>query len=262
MFESRDVVLLLPENSCYTDGKILELKHPKNSQSCLVYLDEGSSNIYELFKLKENHVSWFVDNNVAGNTKLTISIPLDPLFMIIPYIMENCSRFCPLDQILIDEKYPSIMELEQLISKEQLSHIGDVKSLDKIVRFDKNKTMDWLFKKVDNVVQQSKDSNISPGISSTLTDEEYKRYASGIVSDYISPSLSSDLHDMLGLPVIDYETEKPPKKKKFNPIINADSAKGMKQNKGKEKAPKIPKAQSSNTKGMKSMSSFFKVIEK
>ena len=265
MFESEDCVLMLPKQVCHADGKIIELKHPKESQACLVYFNGNSSILYELYKVKEKQVSWFVNDSVVGDTKLSISTPLDPLFMIIPYLVQSRNRFCPLDQILVDEMYPSVIELENLITEDQLSLVGEVKSSsDKIVRFDKIKTIEWLVKKVTNVVQQLKDSEISPGLNSALTDDDYNRYACGIVSDYISASLSSDLHENLGLQVMDYEMEKPSKKIKLSNKNDVDLDKAVKPivHKGKEKAPKTAKTQKNDAKGMKSMAAFFKKIEK
>lgn len=268
-FESSSAVFILPENSSRSEGQILKLKHPKDNQTCLAYLSLESKSLNELLYLKEKHVSWFVGDHVLGDTKLSIGTPLDPTFMIIPYLLKNVDKYSPLGQILVDEKYPSAIHLEDLLSESDLSLIADIKpSLDKIIKFNKEKTLNWLSGKVSKVASAMKKCGISPGFNSTLSDEEYTKYACGIVSDYISSSLSVDLQDRFGiqLSVDNSECEKPAKKPKLSSTNDHDACKPAKNSvpKGKEKAPKR-KAQKQlapvNTKGMKSMSSFFKKVE-
>lgn len=266
MCDSQKSVLLLPNNNLNKDGAILKLKHPKENQSCFVYFNSQDNLLYELLSIKEKHVSWFVDDNVIGDCKLSIGTPLDPLFLLIPYLLQNQDRFSPLSQILIDDKFPASLYLDELVSEENLSNICDTKpSSDKIIKFSKTKTLSWLSGKVEKVTATLKKENISPGFNSTLSDEEYCRYSCGIVSDYINSALSSDLHDSFGIETINYEEEKPAKKQKICSEQDTKPAKNS-ISKGKEKAPKISRAQkqlaSINTKGMKSMSSFFKKVDK
>ena len=268
-FESSSAVFILPEESVKSEGQILQLKHPKDNQTCLAYLSIESKSLSELLYLKEKFVSWFVGDNVLGDTQLSIGTPLDPIFMIIPYLVKNVSKYSPLAQILVDEKYPSAMLLENLVSESDLSNVADIKpSLDKIIKFNKEKTLNWLSGKVDKVAAAMKKSSISPGFNASLSEEEYTKYACGIVSDYISTSLSVDLQDKVGVQLsVNNEGEKPAKRPKLASAIDHDACKPAKNSvpKGKEKAPKLTKAQkqlaSVNTKGMKSMSSFFKKVE-
>jgi ribonuclease H2 subunit B len=268
-FDTSSAVLILPDKSTKSEGQILKLKHPKNSQTCLTHLSLESNLLSELFYQKEKFVSWFVDNNVLGDTQLCIGTPLDPIFMIIPYLVNNSNKYSPLAQILVDDKYPSAILLEDLVSESELSHVADVKpSLDKIVKFNKEKTLNWLLGKVNKVTSAMKKSGISPGFNSSLSDEEFKKYACGIVSDYICSSLSEDLQEKVGVKLyVNDEAERPAKRPKLSSAQDHDSCKPAKNSvpKGKEKAPKMTKAQKQlatvNTKGMKSMSSFFKKVE-
>ena len=269
-YESSSAVFILPDDCSKSEGQILKLLHPKENQTCIAYFCTGTKSLNELLSVKEKYVSWFVNDNVLGDTRLNVGTPLDPLFMIIPYLLRNIDKYSPLAQILVDEKYPSAIVLEDLVSESDLSCVADVKpSLDKIIKFNKAKTLDWLSEKVEKVVAAMKKCSVSPGFNSTLSDADYTKYACGIVSDYISSSLSVDLQEKLGVKLsVDCDEEKPAKKPKLSNKADHDACKPAKGSmpKGKEKAPKLTKGQkqlaSVNTKGMKSMSSFFKKVEK
>lgn len=270
-FEPSSTVLICPESSLSCDGQIIKLKHPKSNQTCLAYLNLESKSIKELLYTKEKYVSWFVGESVVGNSPLSIGTPLDPLFMILPYLVISNEKYSPLSQILVDSKFPSAVHLDELVPETALVQVADVKpSLDKIVKFNKEKTLKWLSRKVKNVASAMKKCGVEPGFNSSLSDDEYTKYACGIVSDYISSSLSSDLQEKLGvqLSVDSDELEKPAKRPKLNDSLDHEACKPAKKTlpKGKEKAQKLTKAQKDlanvNTKGMKTMSSFFKKVEK
>ena len=269
-FESNSAVCIFPDECSKSEGQILKLMHPKENQTCVAYFSTETKSLFELLSVKEKYISWFVDDNVLGDTQLKVGTPLDPIFMIIPYLLKNVDRYSPLAQILVDEKYPSVIILEDLLSESDLSCVANVKpSLDKIIKFNKEKTLNWLSEKVNKVAAAMKKCGVSPGFNSTLSDKEYTKYACGIVSDYISRSLSVDLQEKLGVKLsVDCDEEKPAKKPKLNHRADQDACRPAKSSmpKGKEKVQKLTKGQkqlaSVNTKGMKSMSSFFKKVEK
>ena len=247
-------ILCLPKNMCSNDGVIIKLKHPKASKTMLVYKTQNNE-LHELFSVTTKCQSWFVGQSVVNSNQFLFSAPIDPLFLVIPYLTNSVTHFSPLDQIIVDETYSACTHLDDIIDVEQLKNICDVKPAVKAVKFNKNKTLDWLVKKVDAVVAGMKESKVLPGYSS-LDEEEYLKYAAGIVCDYVSPSLASDLYENLGIELIDLSVqEQPAKKQKLDQKENVPKAKAVpakkKVNKSHEKLAKV------NTKGMKSMSSFF-----
>ena len=260
--ESKQAVFLLPNSVCNSAAHILKLSHPKEpGVPCLVYLDTKTKSLTELLSRRDKHVSWFVGDTVCGGSKLSVGTPLDPLFMILPYLVGNLKSFSPLSQILEDAKFPCVAHLDGLVSDQQLECVADRKEMEgQIVKFNKTKTLDWLTGKVDAVIKAMKEANVSPGFNSALSAADYTRYACGIVCDYISSSLACDLHEKLGVPMIDsIDEEKMSKKRK----LSADSEKPVQQvnktAKGKERAkPKVNKVTPADTKGMKSMSAFFR----
>eukprot|EP00116_Pleurobrachia_bachei_P008391 sb/3468653/ len=247
------VVTLLPKTLENADASILTLHHPKNGQKCLVYF--ANNTFHELLSANDKYVSWFVGDSVIGGEPLTVATKIDPVFLVLPYLMKSPHQYAPLDQTLVDEQFPCAMQL----SETDVSAVADVKDERLgIVKFNKEKTINWLVGKVEKVINAMKENGVEPGFNSLLSDKEYQRYAVGIVNDYISATLSSDLHDRLGIEVVCYEDEKPAKRQKLTePELPVKEKKGA-----KTKAPKQTKSQRDlanvNTKGMKSMASFFK----
>lgn len=249
-------ILCLPKDLCSNDGVILKLKHPKASKTMLVYKTQNND-LHELLAVTAKCQSWFVGQSVVDSNQLIFGAPIDPLFLVLPYLINSTSHFSPLDQILVDENYSACSHLDDIIETEQLKNICDVKPAVKAVKFNKNKTLDWLVKKVDAVVAGMKENKVLPGYSS-LDEEEYLKYAAGIVCDYVSPSLASDLYENLGIELLDLSIqEQPAKKQKIEKVEfkenvpKSKAAPKKKVNKSHEKLAKV------NTKGMKSMSSFF-----
>ena len=198
-----------------------------------------------------------------SSNQLIIATPLDPYFVILPYLLQCPAHFRPISQILVDSDFPSISYVETLLTEAGLSRICEIRKPtdDILVKFDKSKALEWLCVKVKNVIREMKNADIQPGFNSHLSEDEYLRYSCGIIADYLPPVLSRDLHEKLGLQIVEAEeiSEKPVKRQKTNP--EKENVKSTLTVKTKDKVPKQSKAQKKlaavNTKGMKSMTTFF-----
>ncbi|XP_045201415.1 ribonuclease H2 subunit B-like isoform X3 [Mercenaria mercenaria] len=210
-----------------------------------------------------------------GSIFLTTQV--DPVFLILPYLIKaaQSEKFMTLDQTVCDDDFPECQRLQSCCQPELLEHVADVKGDDdfKVYRFNKDKTLSWLKLKTENVCKVLERKNIcvsgaktSELIQSKATEDEYMRYAYGIVSDYLSTEMSSALREHLGIPVV---TEKRPSDAKNPPSKRAkleditpseDYSSNVKQddksNKGKQTTAQ-KKLEKVDKSGMKSMMSFF-----
>uniref|UniRef100_A0A8C2I918 Ribonuclease H2 subunit B n=1 Tax=Cyprinus carpio TaxID=7962 RepID=A0A8C2I918_CYPCA len=215
------------------DPSFIKLKNPATGSSSLYLFGRGDVTVYEVKAFSEDFRSWFIGQTVQRDGRLLYVTPIDPLFLLLPYISSTTSegKFQPVEQMVVDEDYTGCTRL--LLCKhglDSLHHVADEKVVGglKFHRYNQKKTLEWLKKKVQRTVRTLKKSNISVGggvKSSTFvrvkqedaTEEDYLRYAHGLISEYISEDLSKDLLKHLQLPEISSpkETEppsKPPKK--------------------------------------------------
>lgn len=237
--------------------------------------------------------SWFIDQTICSNGKLYLTTLVDPLFLILPYLYNQCqSRAMILDQFVADETYPNTGRLIKSVSYQQIELIGDKKIIGDLVAFKYNedKTMKWLKAKCLKTIDVLKQKNIFVGqgaISSTYVkseklDEsvdtgEYVRYAHGIISDYLSDEFSEKLEQFLDIPAeikkrkLDTEIDpKNVKKVKLNDSIedvkeniksSYESSLVFEESKtkiGEKKSSAKDKALAKAASGSKSISSFFK----
>ncbi|XP_026482668.1 ribonuclease H2 subunit B-like isoform X2 [Ctenocephalides felis] len=228
----------------------------------------------------ESKRSWFINDTVASNGNLYLSTPIDPLFLILPYLYESClNQASPLDQILKDPDFPATDRLLKCSSPEQLSLVADRKGSQDLnaYKFNKEKCLSWLATKVNLIAKVLKNKKLHVGsgaVSASFVkseadvsdcDDDYKAYAFGIISEYINYDLSKMLKVHLGIP----ETEQPDNQKRKSLATNDKNTKKIKLEKDTEdfvmpikvEKPKAPsakeKAWGKAASGTKSISSFF-----
>ncbi|TNN29892.1 Ribonuclease H2 subunit B [Liparis tanakae] len=222
-------------------------------------LSSDDARLFEVKAFEEDFHSWFVGQTVQRDGRLLFVTPMDPLFLIMPYLIKSGKeeKFQPVDQVVEDEEFPACSRLLSCTrSLASLHHIAEEKEVGKQTfhRYSPEKTMDWLKKKVfgrahrtlfnmevhswfdfdlfvevERTVGVLKARNVSVGggVKSTTyirvksesdsSDEDYRRYAHGLISEYLSEDLSTALLQHLKLPELISlkETEppsKPPKK--------------------------------------------------
>lgn len=281
-------VVIAPDSALDTgrseegDPSFIKLKSPATGSSSLYLFGCGDVSVYEVKAFSEDFRSWFIGQTVQRDGRLLYVTPIDPLFLLLPYISRTTTegKFQPVEQMVMDEDYPGCTRL--LLCKhglDSLHHVADEKEVggSKFHRYNQEKTLEWLKKKVQRTVSTLKKSNISVGggvKSSTFvrvkqedaTEEDYLRYAHGLISEYISEDLSKDLLKHLQLPEISSpkETEPPFKKRKLSdkPVeAGEDYTKFNSADFTRKPPKKMTAAQKSLAKvdksGMKCLSAFF-----
>uniref|UniRef100_A0A8C1XM93 Ribonuclease H2 subunit B n=1 Tax=Cyprinus carpio TaxID=7962 RepID=A0A8C1XM93_CYPCA len=247
------------------DPSFIKLKNPATGSSSLYLFGSGDVTVYEVKAFSEDFRSWFIGQTVQRDGRLLYVTPIDPLFLLLPYISSTTSegKFQPVEQMVVDEDYTGCTRL--LLCKhglDSLHHVADEKVVGglKFHRYNQEKTLEWLKKKVQRTVRTLKKSNISVGggvKSSTFvrvkqedaTEEDYLRYAHGLISEYISEDLSKDLlkHLQYKRKLSDKPVEAGEDYTKFN---SADFAR-KKMTAAQKSLAKVDKS------GMKCLSAFF-----
>uniref|UniRef100_A0A665V495 Ribonuclease H2 subunit B n=1 Tax=Echeneis naucrates TaxID=173247 RepID=A0A665V495_ECHNA len=262
--------------------KTVPVFHPADAAS-LYMLGSGDAQLYEVKAFDEDFHSWFVGQTVQRDGRLLFITPMDPLYLILPYLMKagKEGKFQPVDQVVMDEEYPVCSRLLSCTrSSTSLHHIAEEKEVGSLRfhRYSEEKTMNWLKKKVERIVIALKKRNIyvGEGVKSTTyvrvksesdcCEEDYLRYAHGLISEYISEDLSKALLKHLQLPELTSpkETEPPSKKRKLSdkPVeAGEDYTKFNSADFTRKPPKKMTAAQKSLAKvdktGMRPMSSFF-----
>lgn len=107
-----------------TPKKIVPLKHPATGLKSYYLLAFDDKEIFEVMEFNEPNRSWFVDDTVCSNGKLYITTKIDPIFLVINYLRENCmENASPLDQIIKDTEFPDTHLLIDFITDDQLGMV-------------------------------------------------------------------------------------------------------------------------------------------
>ncbi|XP_071334329.1 ribonuclease H2 subunit B isoform X1 [Trachinotus anak] len=266
-----------------SDPAFVRLRNPSTDAASLYMLGSGDAQLYEVKAFEEDFHSWFVGQTVQRDGRLLFVTPMDPLYLILPYLIKagKEGKFQPVDQVVMDEEFPVCSRLLSCTrSLASLHHIAEEKEVGSLRfhRYSQEKTMNWLKKKVERTVIALKKRNISvgEGVKSTtyvrvksesdFHEEDYLRYAHGLISEYISEDLSKALLKHLQLPELTSpkETEPPSKKRKLSdkPVeAGEDYTKFNSADFARKPPKKMTAAQKTLAKvdktGMKPMSSFF-----
>jgi len=277
-------VLITPtdslENASDQDIKILKLKHPKTGEGAFFLYNKSAKKLFEMLSFEEEHRSWFIGSKVVPDGRIFLVTPVNPVFLVLPYLI-MAERLVPLDQMLQDDQYPESEDiLLESVTEDRLQLVSDSKgSKDlNVWKYNKEKTLDWLEKKVralgDMFEKMSVDT--TGGASSSIfkaasTDEhEYLRYGLGVVLEYLDPELGAELETKMNLPKVETKTpgkrlssvdvaeeeNKPRKKAKVDGPIE-DYSKQAKKVVVKDEPSAKDKALAQSAKGTKSIMSFF-----
>ncbi|XP_065211198.1 ribonuclease H2 subunit B [Planococcus citri] len=263
--------------------EILTLSHPRERRKSLYILNPNDNSVQEILKFSPPYRSWFIGNTIESDGKIYLSSNIDPLFLILPYVFE-AKMSSTFDQIINDDDFSDAIKLESIIAEEQLSMIADQKKCGDLTvwKYNEEKTMQWLEKKVNKVSDVLERKGIHVGTASAASNtyvismnkkeshENYVRYAHGIVSDYLKSEVSEKLLQHLGLPPLEVNS-----KKRKNTDLDPEEIKKLKKQCAEkettskyfnedvkpEKNPRknVKKAQLAKAAtGTKSISSFFK----
>lgn len=255
-----------------------KLRHPKTDKGALYVFSHEEQDIHEVTSFKEEFRSWFIGDQVQSDGSLILTAIVDPLFLVLPYLIkaEKSGKFMTIDQIVTDDDFPECHRLYKTAGISELHQVADTKGDDdlRVYRYNKEKALSWLQGKVDKLadVLSSKNICVSGAQSSsfirskrfsTATTDDFRRFAHGMVCDYLPEELGQELLVHLGLPDEPEKSEvsEPPAKRMKTE--NSGPTEDYSQGKAnvKVKPVKMNKAQSLLSKvdksGMKSMASFF-----
>ncbi|XP_030669281.1 ribonuclease H2 subunit B isoform X1 [Nomascus leucogenys] len=291
---ARQHVFLVPEYLKDASKKMknglmfVKLVNPCSGEGAIYLFNMCLQQLFEVKVFKEKHHSWFINQSVQSGGLLHFATPVDPLFLLLHYLIkaEKEGKFQPLDQVVVDNVFPNCILLLKLPGLEKLlHHVTEEKEIDnkKYYKYSKEKTLKWLEKKVNQTVAALKTNNVnvSSRVQSTAflsgdqvstdKEEDYIRYAHGLISDYIPKELSDDLSKYLKLPEPSASLPNPPSKKiklsdepveakedytKFNTKDLKTEKKNSKMTAAQKALAKVDKS------GMKSIDTFFGVKNK
>ncbi|XP_060517245.1 ribonuclease H2 subunit B [Cylas formicarius] len=267
---------------------IVTLRHPNTGESAVFLFSPANNSVQEILTFNEGKRSWFIDESIKSDGKMQLSTPIDPIFLVLPYLRKYClTQAVPLDQLLRDEEYP---ETERLLKSSGLNYLGmiaDRKGDEELnaFKYNEEKTLNWLKKKTERVAEILKQKNIHvtgggaisanfvKSKSDSADNESYLRYAHGIVSEYLMEDLSQKLLRFLNLPEESQQHLKrksasalgpDPKKVKTDEETKSSSSNVLDLSKPEIKTGKTQmistkdKARAKAASGSKSISSFFK----
>lgn len=281
--KSTSRILFVPDASLESCSKsppeMVKLRNPKTDQTALFLHCPASKSLCEVLAFSEENRSWFLGEKISSDGRILLATKVDPRFLLLPYLAK-AERLVPLPEMLEDDDYPALERL--LVDTKGLDMVADSKG-DKdlnVWKYNEEKTLNWLAKKLEKVagLLEKKGVDITAGAAANnfkhaanleATEVEFKRYALGIVSEYLTPELAEKLKDKLGLP----EPEKPstkrmgdgelPKAKKLKTGVvegpTDDYSKGVKKETGNTgDLTSKQKALAVSAKGSKNIMSFFK----
>ncbi|XP_077988001.1 ribonuclease H2 subunit B-like isoform X2 [Glandiceps talaboti] len=290
--EQKQWVLIAQENELTEvkedeqEPNFVKLRHPKTDQGAMFMFTANDCKVFEVLRFEDNYRSWFIQETVQQDGSIYMTTPMDPLFLILPYLIkaDQSGMFMTLDQIVIDEDYPQCTKILGCRGISDLHHIADCKGSGemKAYRYNKQTTLEWLKGKVERTSLVLKEKNIHAGSGAKVetfvrsrkdetSKDDYLQYAHGLVSDYLCTELSEELYSFLGIKDNFEEsktkTEGPPAKKakltngsepdedytKFN---SKETNKQTEKSTGKQTAAQKALKKVDKT-GMKSISSFF-----
>ncbi|CAI9578505.1 unnamed protein product [Staurois parvus] len=281
-------VLLAPE-TLKDDAKkprsktlFAKLRSPLTEKGNMYLFINSGQQVCEVKAFQEEYRSWFIGQTVQQDGRLLYATPVDPLFLVIYYLIKadkEQGKFQPVEQIVMDEEFPSCNLLLQCTQVEKsLHHVTEEKEIGskKFFKYNKEKTLAWLKKKVDQTVKVLKNNDVCVGggvqsasfvrnkQGSEVKEDDYLRYAHGLISEYIPEELRTELSQYLNIPDISSPTPEPPTKKRKmseKPVEAEEDYTKFNSSSTKKANSKMTAAQKSLAKvdktGMKNISSFF-----
>ncbi|XP_063224613.1 ribonuclease H2 subunit B [Bacillus rossius redtenbacheri] len=191
---------------------VVQLRHPQTGQPAMFLFSPGDGMVQEVLTFSENRRSWFIEETVKSDGKMHLSTPIDPIFLVLPYL-RKAGQAVPLDQLLTDEEFPETERLLRSAGLKHLAQVADRKGDEELnaYKYNEEKTLSWLQRKAERVAEvlKQKGVHVSGGAVSAsfvksgkqdVDAELYLKYAHGIVSDYLMEDLSAKLARQLGFP--------------------------------------------------------------
>ncbi|CAH1368705.1 unnamed protein product [Tenebrio molitor] len=172
---------------------IVTLRHPNTGESAVFLFSPANNSVQEILTYNEAKRSWFIDESVKSDGKMQLSTPIDPIFLVLPYLRRYCvNQAAPLEQLLRDDDFPETERLLKSSGLKYLNLIADRKVSPGMVsgwekssfvgvcewvtmdfaqgdeelvayKYNEDKTLSWLKKKTERVAEILKQKNIHVG---------------------------------------------------------------------------------------------------
>lgn len=72
---------------------VVKLRHPASNKPAAFSFSPGNITVQEVLIFDENKRSWFIDESVKSDGKLHLSTPIDPIFLVLPYLRKVNVKF-------------------------------------------------------------------------------------------------------------------------------------------------------------------------
>ncbi|CAH2099662.1 unnamed protein product [Euphydryas editha] len=207
--------ILLAKESLLSNSSfsIITLPHPAHGGPAKYCLDDTNHKIYEIVTFKEPYRSWFVEDSVKSDGSFLMTTSIDPLFLVLPRLREQCSnRAIPLEDLLSEKGFDKI--IDYVVNLDKIADLKGPADL-KAYKYNEENTLLWLESKVRKVAEFLKKKNIhvtagavsatfvSSSVNNDTVDEEfYLKYANGIISEYLQDDIIEKLEKSF-----DFKTE-------------------------------------------------------
>ncbi|KAL1929402.1 hypothetical protein VTP01DRAFT_1540 [Rhizomucor pusillus] len=268
----------------------VKLPCPRTGTVAMYLTDRSNTKIFELQKVSGcgRKASWMIDHSLYKDGSLYLVSPVDPLYISLPILerarnktSDSQGRFRVLDEIFSAEHVGEGCQVEIFKRLEgfstQVMHLCDEQKVTediRMYRLSDDKVLSWLQKKTDSLLSKFEQipalANSASEICSGTESESEKvdirrREAVYLLSKYLSKSWFSKLLESYGLEEINaeqnmgditnYFTESPDAfMKTATKASSADTGTPAK----KARKAEVPRSLAKvNTKGMKSLTTFF-----
>ncbi|KAK5646277.1 hypothetical protein RI129_004741 [Pyrocoelia pectoralis] len=193
---------------------IVNLRHPNTGEAGVFLFSSANNSVQEILTFAEGKRSWLIEESVKSDGKMHLSTPIDPIFLVLPYLKKYCTtQAIPLDQLLRDEEFPQMERLLKCTGLKSLNMVADRKGDEELnaYKYNEEKTLLWLQKKTERVadiLKQKKIHVINGAASATfvassrdenVNTDAYLKHAHGIVSEYLMEDISDKLLKYLNL---------------------------------------------------------------
>lgn len=109
---------------------VISLKNPSTLKASNYIVSGDGKSIRELLQFCQPHRSWFIDESIQADGNVYLTTQIDPLFLILPYLVESCSEMAsPLDSFLVDQDFPDIFRLQKIVTEKQMDRVRNFRTI-------------------------------------------------------------------------------------------------------------------------------------
>lgn len=185
-------VLIAPEE-CQRLVRVT-LPNPRDGKPQHFLRDDENMALYEMIKFSEKYRSWLIDDLLCSDGHFSMLTKMDPLFMFVRVLSTYAKdRFRPLHDICqeFSTEQRDFSPLDCVLSPYiHWPSICDTQEIDGdlYVRFSETKTLNWLLKKHDRLMDKLKTELGDNTSKATLMSQ-----ANDLLSDYIPDQICDKL---------------------------------------------------------------------